>query len=360
MFNRIRRAFRSTPLTRRPNLVETLERRQLMHANVTNVFADNRGEVQITVSEAVTGVDKSSVRMTTSGPDAVPGTADDVRVPASVRLSGNKIIVRAAAGAVESNASYIVRLDAKKIRTADDGAGLDGEFTGTLPTGDGNSGGNFIFRTVRDRGQTPRVRMYTTEGVMTLTLRKDVAPGHATNFQNYMNDGRFDNVFFTRSENNPSPFVIQGGSLQITGTGTSASDIIATTRDSAVPDENDLPGALSNVLGTLAFAKSGPDDATNQFFINLANNSFLDSPLRSDGGFTVFAEVTGGLAVAQAINQLPVANLQPQIGTVAGSTNTGVSNVPVQNQAQAEAGLNPVRDLPYIRRTAQRMKLAAV
>jgi hypothetical protein len=55
-----------------------------------------------------------------------------------------------------------------------------------------------------------------------------------------------------------------------------------------------------------------------------------------------------------------VANLGPQIGGVAASTNTGVSNVPVNNATQATAGLNPLRDLPYIRRTASVMKIGAL
>jgi cyclophilin family peptidyl-prolyl cis-trans isomerase len=252
-----------------------------------------------------------------------------------------------------------VRLESSLI-TAGDGKRLDGEFTGTFPTGNGTQGGNFNFVARRDRSSTPRVRMTTTEGVIILSMRRDVAPAHASNFLDYANSGRYDNVFFTRSENNPQPFVIQGGSLQITGDGQQAGDIIATDRFAAVPDENDRQDALSNTIGTLSFAKSGPDTATNQFFINLADNSFLDSPLRGDGGFTVFAEISSGLAVAQAINQLPVADLQSQIGSQAGSTNTSIGNVPVQNEAQAEAALNPFRDLPYIRRVAGVMKLGAL
>jgi cyclophilin family peptidyl-prolyl cis-trans isomerase len=59
--------------------------------------------------------------------------------------------------------------------------------------------------------------------------------------------------------------------------------------DAPIADENGGPSALHNTIGTLAFAKSGPNTATNQFCVNLADNSFLDSPSRPDGGFTVFA-----------------------------------------------------------------------
>ncbi len=342
--------------------VEAMEPRQMLAAApiITNVIADNRGEVQITASRFLRNVNKNSVRFFTAGADGVIGTADDIRktdgVSVSFNASNNRLTVR---GNTDPNATYRIRLESSLI-TAGDGKRLDGEFTGTFPTGNGTQGGNFNFVARRDRSSTPRARMTTTEGVIVLSVRRDVTPSHASNFLDYANSGRFDNTFFTRSENNPQPFVIQGGSLQITGDGQEASDIVATTRFDPVPDENDLPGALSNTIGTLSFAKSGPDTATNQLFINLADNSFLDSPLRGDGGFTVFAQITSGLSVAQAINQLPVANLQPQIGTAAGSTNTSVGNVPVRDQSQAEAALNPLRDLPYIRRVAGVMKLGAL
>jgi len=361
MFSRLLNRQKTTRPVVARQFVEGLENRQMLAAApiITNVIADNRGEVQITASRFLRGVNKNSVRFFTAGADGTIGTADDIRktdISVSFNASNNRVTVR---GNTESNATYRVRLESTLI-TSGDNRRLDGEFLGTLPTGNGTQGGNFNFVARRDRSSTPRVRVATTEGTIILRMRGDLTPTHAQNFLDYANSGRYDNVFFTRSENNPAPFVIQGGSLQITGDGQEAGDIIATTRFAAILDENDLPGALSNTIGTLSFAKGGPDDATNQFFINLADNSFLDSPQRSDGGFTVFAEVTSGIAAAQAINQKPVANLQSQIGTVASSTNTGVTNVPVENQGQAEAGLNPLRDLPYIRRVAGQMKIGAL
>jgi cyclophilin family peptidyl-prolyl cis-trans isomerase len=363
----LRRFFaRSKPASQRRSttLVEPLENRQLMVATVTNVIADNRGEVTISLSQAVTGVDKTSVRMTTSGPDAIPGNADDVRVPGSVRLSGTRIIIRAAAGAVESNASYIVRLDAKKIKAADGSGGLDGEFTGTLPSGDGNSGGNFVFRTVRDRGETPRLRMSTSEGVINLRMRKDAAPISATQFIDIANSGEYDGMFFTRSV---AGFVVQGGALQITGSGTTASDVEGNT---ATDFPEELPRVLSNLRGTLSFARGGGGLASNQFFFNLGNNDAtsafnnldIDTDVPNDSVFTPFAEVAdaGGLAVMDAIAAKPAANLDSQIGTLGSQFGAGTNAVPVNDQAQAEAGLNPNRDLIVVRRVAARMKLAAV
>src|SRR5207249_9336923 len=124
--------------------------------------------------------------------------------------------------------------------------------------------------------------------------------------------------------------------------------------DAPVADE--APGAISNTLGTLAFAKGGANTATNQFFINLADNSFLDPP-SNGGGFTVFAEITKGLSVAQATNAHETADLSGQIGIDA---HTGVTNVPVISASQATAGLNPFRDLIVIRRMAVLDKISPV
>lgn len=74
--------------------------------------------------------------------------------------------------------------------------------------------------------------------------------------------------------------------------------------DPAVPNEFNL----SNVRGTVAMAKLGsdPDSATNQWFINLADNAAnLDN---QNGGFTVFGTVTSGMAIADAIANLDIIN----------------------------------------------------
>lgn len=347
----------STSIRPNPSFVEGLEDRLLMTAapKVLAVVADNRGEVVITLSRTVTGVSKSSVKLFTVGANGAIGDADDVRQPAQVIYTpaNGRITIK---GKLAANAGYRVRIDAKLVLSLD-GRKLDGEFNGSFPSGDGRPGGNFAFLVKNDKSLTPTVRMSTSAGVITLRMRKDVAPNTVANFLNYANSTRYDNIFWTRSENNPAPFVIQGGSLQIKGAGTVASDVVATTLDPAIADEN--PGGISNTIGTLSFAKGGPNTATNQFFINLADNSFLD-PASNGGGFTVFAQITRGLDVAQAINAKPVADLTSQIGTVASSTNTGVTNAPVNSKALAEAALNPFRDLQYVRRVAVVDKLGPV
>jgi cyclophilin family peptidyl-prolyl cis-trans isomerase len=349
----------SGPARTTPSFVEGLEGRLLLTAapRVTGVTADNRGEVTITLSRTVTGISKSSVKLFTVGANGVIGDADDIRQPSQViySVASAKLTIK---GKLPANAGYRVRIQSLLV-TSLDGRHLDGEYSGSLPSGDGHPGGNFSFLVKNDKSATPTARMYTSAGIITLKLRKDVAPNTVANFLDYANSGRYDNVFFTRSENNPTPFVIQGGSLQITGTGTAAADVKATTQDAPIADENAGANALSNTIGTLAFARSGTDSATNQFFINLADNSFLDRAQQQDGGFTVFATITSGLDAAQAINTKPITDLTSQIGTEAGSTSTGVDHTPV-NDATAAATLNPFRDLQFIRRVAVLDKIGVV
>ncbi len=328
--------------------VDRLEDRRLFAGGiprVTQVIADNRGEVLITVDESIRGVARSSVQILFAGADGRFNTGDDVNanVPVSYNDSTRRINIR---GNIPANRSYRIFLNASRITSVATGARLDGENTGTQTSGNGFAGGNFIAVSRANTSSTPTVRMSTTLGTAILRLRRDLEPITTANFLSYANSRRYDNIFFTRSENSPSPFVIQGGSLQITGSGTSASDVVATTRDVPIGDERD-GNSLSNVISTLSFAKGGPNSVTNQFFVNLADNSFLDGQ-----GFTPFAEVTSGLSIFQQINQQPLADLNSQIGTVAGTTATGVGNAPVQNTAQAQASLNPVRDFTVIRRVA--------
>ena len=63
----------------------------------------------------------------------------------------------------------------------------------------------------------------------------------------------------------------------------------------------------SNVRGTIAMAKGGIDTVDSQWFVNQGDNSFLDDPQRSDGGFSAFGAVLGeGMEVVDAIGALPV------------------------------------------------------
>lgn len=122
-----------------------------------------------------------------------------------------------------------------------------------------------------------QVLMHTSEGTLEIELFDETQPITVANFLNYIVSGRYDGTFFHRYVEN---FVIQGGGFLRSGA--------AIVTDPAIVNE---PGR-SNLRGTIAMAKtSDPDSATSQFFINLADNLFLDVPTNS-GGFTVFGEVS--------------------------------------------------------------------
>lgn len=147
------------------------------------------------------------------------------------------------------------------------------------------------------------VQFDTVKGKFNAELQAASAPKTVTNFLNYVNRGAYTNTIIHRSV---PGFVIQGGGFALSGTSlnTIASD---------APVVNEFK--LSNTRGTMAMAKlgSGPDTATNQWFVNLADNSAnLDA---QNGGFTVFARVMGtGMSVADAIAAVTVYNASSQLG----------------------------------------------
>jgi len=138
-------------------------------------------------------------------------------------------------------------------------------------------------------GDNPIVSFNTNFGSILLELFEDEAPNTVINFLNYINDGDFDNTIFHRSVTN---FVIQGGGFT-SSTGATvnpATELERTPTDP--PVQNEFMGT-SNARGTISMAKtSDPNSATNQFFVNLSNNTSLDSTNNS-GGFTVFGQVLG-------------------------------------------------------------------
>ena len=180
--------------------------------------------------------------------------------------------------------------------------------------------------------QTVDLRMQTDLGGIDIRLRGDVAPVTVENFCNYVDDGDYDGTYFHRSI---SGFVSQAGGFKFipeNGTffGGGNTEIPS---DDPINNEAGLPGALSNIVGTLAMAKigaefddngdlvpgTGPDTATNQWFFNVADNSGVP-PNGLDfqnGGFTVFAEVLAGdIAVVNDINAQDICQDIPGLGTV--------------------------------------------
>lgn len=146
------------------------------------------------------------------------------------------------------------------------------------------------------------VRWMTNVGPIDLQLYDSAAPLTVANFLGYLHRGAYENAFFHRSVKS---FVIQGG-------GYSWSDGAAgpVTIPTVAPVRNEFDLSRSNVRGTIAMAKLGgqPDSATDQWFVNLADNSAtLDAgrSSASNGGFTVFGRVTaGGMVVCDQIAAL--------------------------------------------------------
>jgi cyclophilin family peptidyl-prolyl cis-trans isomerase len=144
------------------------------------------------------------------------------------------------------------------------------------------------------------VTIETPLGSFQMQLLSDEAPNTVQNFLNYLERGAYNGTFFHRSV---PGFVLQGGGFSYDSATNTAPPIAV---DAPVANEF----GVSNLRGTVAMAKtaSGPDTATSQWFVNLADNSGnLDN---QNGGFTVFARVIGdGMQVVDAIAALPTANL---------------------------------------------------
>ncbi len=135
------------------------------------------------------------------------------------------------------------------------------------------------------------VRITTPEGTFDIELLESDAPNTVQNFLNYVDRGDYNNTFFHRSA---PGFILQGGGYRFDDSSLTASHI--QTQDAIAKE-----ASVSNLRGTVALAHSQNDSSsgTSQWFINLADNTALDSQA---GGFTVFGRVTGnGMNVVDAI-----------------------------------------------------------
>jgi cyclophilin family peptidyl-prolyl cis-trans isomerase len=180
----------------------------------------------------------------------------------------------------------------------------------------------------------------------------DDKPLTQANFMHYVNGGMWDGTFMHRLARG---FVIQGGGfypelvesedpphIWLDPTATVEYDTDPSTPNPMVPNEYNVGTIRSNLTGTIAMAKQAgnPNSATNQWFVNLKNNSFLDLP--ENNSFTVFAQVLGdGMTLFNAFNTLSIANLNPDLngdgtrdGTLFGSSST--DGVPFLNGSQAD------------------------
>lgn len=140
-----------------------------------------------------------------------------------------------------------------------------------------------------------KVLFETSMGNITIELDMQNAPNTSANFLAYVDDGYFVDTTFHRVIPN---FMVQGGG------------ITADMRDKAskrAPIENEAKNGLKNDRGTLAMARTGdPHSATSQFFINHADNAFLNftSESMQGWGYAVFGKVSEGMDVVDAIAQV--------------------------------------------------------
>ena len=140
----------------------------------------------------------------------------------------------------------------------------------------------------------PKVKMETSKGTIILELYPDKAPISVANFLEYVNAGAYDGTIFHRVIKN---FMNQGG-------GFTADYKKVDTRD---PIQNEADNGLKNLNLTVAMARTNsPHSATNQFFINTADNAFLDHTGKSmrGWGYTVFGKVVEGENIVGAISRV--------------------------------------------------------
>lgn len=142
--------------------------------------------------------------------------------------------------------------------------------------------------------QSPVVRLQTSHGEIRLELRPEQAPKTVENFLAYVRDGFYDGTVFHRVI---PGFMIQGGGY--------TADY--QRKETRAPIENEADNGLRNRRGTVAMARTtDPHSATAQFFINVADNDFLDhsGKSRRGWGYAVFGEVLSGLGVVDEISRV--------------------------------------------------------
>ncbi len=132
----------------------------------------------------------------------------------------------------------------------------------------------------------------TNYGPISIELDFDKAPKSAENFLNYARDGFYNGTIFHRVIDN---FMIQGGGFE---SGMNEKD-----KDGS-PIENEADNGLFNLTGSVAMARTNdPHSATSQFFINVADNAFLNHRDKSSQGwgYAVFGKVVDGMDVVNKI-----------------------------------------------------------
>jgi peptidyl-prolyl cis-trans isomerase B (cyclophilin B) len=154
-----------------------------------------------------------------------------------------------------------------------------------------------VLRTAR-KGRSSMVELTTNMGKITIQLDAEKAPKTVENFLSYVKSGHFDGTIFHRVIDG---FMIQGGGF----------DEKMSQKPTQDPIENEASNGLKNDPYTVAMARtSDPHSATAQFFINVADNAFLNfkAPTGSGWGYAVFGTVVEGKEVVDKIAKVKTAN----------------------------------------------------
>ena len=138
----------------------------------------------------------------------------------------------------------------------------------------------------------PQVQLHVTDyGVITIELDPDKAPKTVANFLSYVNKGHYNNTIFHRVI---PGFMVQGGGME--------PGMKEKRGDKAI--DNEANNGLKNLNYTVAMARTNdPHSATAQFFINVADNGFLNhTAISAQGwGYAVFGTVVSGADVVDKI-----------------------------------------------------------
>jgi peptidyl-prolyl cis-trans isomerase B (cyclophilin B) len=153
------------------------------------------------------------------------------------------------------------------------------------------------------------IKLHTDLGDITLELDSEKAPLTVQNFKDYVTSGHYDNTIFHRVIDG---FMIQGGGFE--------PGMIQ--KPPRAPIQNEAANGLKNDKYTVAMARtSDVHSASSQFFINVADNDFLNysSPTPQGFGYCVFGKVVEGQDVVDRIKKVKTGN------------RGGHQNVPVEN-----------------------------
>jgi peptidyl-prolyl cis-trans isomerase B (cyclophilin B) len=143
------------------------------------------------------------------------------------------------------------------------------------------------------------VILHTNHGDITLELDAENAPASTANFLQYVREGHYNNTLFHRVI---PGFMVQGGGMEPG----------MKQKGTRKPVANEATNGVKNRNYTVAMARtSEPHSATAQFFINVADNDFLDytSPSANGWGYCVFGRVVAGKDVVDKIKAVPTATV---------------------------------------------------